>query len=275
LANLTYHNGRVMAKTSITYAIFWEPPLLQNGQATSVSPTFNSLMQQYFTDVGGNGLYKNNTQYYEKKGAQQRNISNRSSLGGSWVDTSAYPASDCNDPSTPGNCVSDIVIQNEVKKAMSVNGWTGGYNHMFLVFTSKGEGTCTQGVCSFSYFCAYHGNFLSGGVQVIYANMPYVGTDLNACWTGGQSPNNDVDSDAEINVVSHEHMEAVTDPITTFGNNTGWWEPIGGEIGDKCAWNFGALDEDGGKANMHWGSHYYVVQMEWSNARSGCVQDGP
>ena len=271
-ANLTYHNGRVMATKETSYAIFWEPPTLQNGQAAFVSPTYNSLISQYFGDVGGNSLYKNNTQYFEKKGTTQRNISNVSSLGGSWVDTSAYPASDCSDPSTPGNCILDKDIQAEVTKAINTNHWATGWNSMFFVFTAKGEGSCTQGVCSFSFFCAYHGNYKLAGKQVIYANMPYTGTSLSGCGTP-ESPNGDFDADSTINVTSHEQMEAVTDPQVS-PTQTGWWEPIGGEIGDKCAWNFGTLDANGGTANQAWNGHFYILQTEWSNAGSHCVQDG-
>ena len=44
--NLTYHGGHVMVGTVTTYAIFWEPP------GFYVSPTYNSLILQYFNDVG-------------------------------------------------------------------------------------------------------------------------------------------------------------------------------------------------------------------------------
>ena len=60
--NMTYNGGPVML-TSTTYAIYREPATLQDGAATHVSATYNSLIQRYFGDVGGSGLY-NNTQYY-------------------------------------------------------------------------------------------------------------------------------------------------------------------------------------------------------------------
>jgi len=261
-SNLTYHNGPTMRTTSTTYAIFWEPPTLQNGAATSVSSTYNSLIERYFSDVGGSGLYNNNTQYYDTTG----NIVNSSTLGGVYVDTSAYPASGCNDSVTPGNCVSDAQVQAEVSKAMSVNGWTASLTHLFFVFTSKGEGSCVSGYCSFSYFCAYHSNF---GNNILYANMPYAGTDLSACGVS-TSPNNDFDADSTINVTSHEHMEAVTDPL-----GTAWYDRSGNEIGDKCAWNFGSVTLDGNKANVQWNGDYYIVQQEWDNHVSGCVLTGP
>jgi hypothetical protein len=269
-SNLVYHGGRVMRKTSKNYAIFWEPSNLQTGAPTHVSPTYNSLIQRYFSDVGGQGLYKNNTQYYERVGNKQHNIKNKSSLADSYVDTNPYPASGCVDPATPGNCLTDLQIQNEVTKVMALKGWKGKITNLFYVFTSYGEGSCIQpGVCAFTFYCAYHGNFTSNNQDVIYANMPYTGTDLNGCGTP-KTPNNDIDADSTINVTSHEHIEAVTDP-----NLDAWYDSSGSEIGDKCAWNFGPLGFDNGNANQSWNGHFYILQQEWSNARTGCVQSGP
>ncbi|HKT40190.1 MAG TPA: hypothetical protein VJR48_17595 [Ktedonobacterales bacterium] len=271
---LTYHGkGKVMQAQEISYAIFWEPSNLQNGNATQVSPTYNSLLKQYFGDVGGNGLYNNNTQYYQVVSGTKKFIINKSSFGGAWVDTSAYPASGCSDSATPGNCVTDLQIQAEVAKAISTKGWSAGLTHMFFVFTSKGEGSCFDGsstTCAFTDYCAYHNYYTNvSGHPVIYANMPYTGTSLAGCGVS-KSPNNDFDADSTINVTSHEQMEAVTDPRLNA-----WYESSGAEIGDKCAWNFGTLSFDGGKANENWNGHFYILQQEWDNSTGGCVQARP
>ncbi len=263
-SNMSYHNGPTMRTTSTTYAIFWEPA------GSYVSGTYNSLLQRYFGDVGGSGLYNNNTQYYDTTSGSKQFIVNSSTLGGSWVDTSTYPSSACNDTATPGACLSDAQIQAEVSKAMTANGWTGGSTHLFFVFTAKGEGSCyNSSSCAFTQYCAYHSNFSSGGQTVLYANMPYTGTSLGGCGVS-TSPNNDIDADSTINVTSHEHMEAVTDPL-----GSAWYDSRGYEIGDKCAWNFGSVTLDGGLANVQWNTDYYVVQQEWDNAKSGCVLTGP
>ena len=261
---LTYNGGPIM-NSSVTYAIFWEPTTLQDGSNTQVSPTYNSLLQNYFGDIGGSGLYGNNTQYYDTNG----HIANNSTFGGAWTDTSAYPTSLCDDSATPLDCITDTQIQAEVAKAMTANNWTGGLTHMFFVFTSSGEGSCfdtSSTSCSFTQYCAYHGFFSDNNNQpIVYANMPYTGTNLNACGVS-TSPNNDFDADSTINVTSHEHMEAVTDPELNA-----WYDAQGNEIGDKCAWNFGTPSLDNDQANVQWNSHYYIVQQEWSNAIDGCT----
>ncbi len=76
-------------------------------------------------------------------------------------------------------------------------------------------------------------------------------------------------ADSEINVTSHENIEAITDPL---GN--AWYDPSGNEIGDKCAWNFGSPlgGTPGAEYNEPISSGKYWLQQEWSNAVVGCVQ---
>jgi hypothetical protein len=269
---LQYNGGPVMVSKSRTYAIFWEPATLQDGTATHVSATYNKLIRRYFNDVGGQGLYNNNTQYYQIAGGTTSHIKNASSLASYYIDKSAYPASGCVDVSAPHGCLTDAQIQAEVTKVMGIKGWTGGLQHIFFVFTSYGEGSCfdsTNTQCAFSLYCAYHGEFTSGSTPILYANMPYTGTSLQACGVS-TSPNGDQDADSTINVTSHEHMETVTDPELNA-----WYDSAGNEIGDKCAWNFGSVTLDGGLANQVWNSHFYILQQEWDNATSSCVQSGP
>ncbi len=262
---MTYHGGPVMRTTSTSYVIFWEPRTLGDGFPTHVSKTYNTLLERYFHDIGGSGLYQNNTQYYDKTG----NIVNSSTFGGAWLDRSTYPFPTCFDLITPHGCISDAQIQNEVTKAMRVNHWTGGLNHLFFVYTSWGEGSCYDASsCAFSDYCAYHSSYTLGKQAVLYANMPYTATLPEGCMTK-KSPNNDSDADSTISVTSHEQIEAVTDPLINA-----WYDSNQYEIGDKCAWNFGSVSLNGGTANVEWNGHYYLVQQEWSNARKGCTLQG-
>lgn len=245
-ANLVYNGGPVMTGTMQAYLIFWEP------SGSFVSASYNTLIQRYFNDVGSSGLYHNNTQYTDSSG----NAPNNATLAGSWVDTAPYPST----------TLQDSDIQNEVSNALSTNGWTPGITTMFFVFTAKSENICASGSCSFSQFCAYHNYF---GTNTIYAAMPYDGTDPQGCGPlPAGSPNSNADADAEISTTSHEQMEAATDPLISA-----WADSSGQEIGDKCAYNYGQTASDG--SNENWNSHPYIVQQEWDNAQSGCVQAGP
>jgi hypothetical protein len=100
--------------------------------------------------------------------------------------------------------------------------------------------------------------------------MPYTGYSLTACGSG-QYPINDPAADSTVNVTSHEANETITDAL---GN--AWYDRIGYETGDKCAWNFGgALGSNGsGQYNQVINGHDYYMQGEWSNHSSGCVWSG-
>jgi hypothetical protein len=242
-SNLSYHGGSVMNGTQNVYAIFWEP-------TGNVQSGYNSLIQRYFGDVNGQGLYKNNTQYHDSSG----HYPSAEHLVASWVDNSPYPESP----------LLDSDIQNEVSYAQYVNGWSSSIHNIFFVFLEANEDLCfdssyTQ--CASNYFCAYHSYF---GSNTIYAAMPYAASW--SCYTG-YSPNNN-DADQTINVTSHEQMEAATDPLLNA-----WYDYYGNEIGDKCAWIFGPVNGSG--ADVVWNGHGYIVQKEWDNYRRACELTGP
>ena len=242
-SNLTYHGGPVMENTANVYAIFWEP-------TNNVQSGYNSLIQRYFGDVNGQGLYKINTQYKDSSGRYP----SAEHLVASWVDNSGYPESP----------LLDSDMQNEVSRAQSVNHWSSSVNNIFFVFLQANEDLCfdnSYSQCASNYFCAYHSYF---GSNTIYAAMPYAASF--SC-NPGSSPNHN-DADQTINVTSHEQMEAATDPLLNA-----WYDYSGNENGDKCAWNFGPRNSSG--ADVTWNGHGYIVQKEWDNYRRGCTLTGP
>jgi hypothetical protein len=104
---------------------------------------------------------------------------------------------------------------------------------------------------------------------VVYANIPYA--DPSVCQAPGTpSPNGNVDADEVASTVSHEFSESITDPELDA-----WFSAQGNEIGDLCAYNYGTLTWDGGKANEMWSGRFYTLQMEFDNHKPGCVQVGP
>jgi VCBS repeat-containing protein len=270
--NLTYHGGPVIHQNT-TYTIFWGS--IDSGYQSTINKFFGDVAQ----DSGGTGnVYSTDSQYTDPGGAAAYN----SSFAGTntWNDTSTPVPDNCSGEyagtgATVSGCVLDSDIQAEVSRAMAANGWTGGLNHIFFVFTPKNVGSCTDSTskeCAYTYYCAYHWYFTQSGTPIVYANQPYTDTSgvgnlyTHAC-DSGQQPNGNW-ADSTINVASHEHNEAVTDP-----EGNAWYDSQGNEDGDKCAWNFGAAL--GGNPGSQWnqvinGDHYYL-QQEWNNASSGCV----
>lgn len=273
---LLYHGGPTM-QTATIYAILWAPPTLQNGGPTSFPSHYAIVNLLALVDYPFHGIDNNNTQYFQTVGTTTTYILNAGSFGGFAVDTSPYPASGCTDTFTPGNCITDAQIQAEIQKVMASKGWTGGLNNMFLLYTSKGEGSCSgsgPSDCAYTAYCAYHGSF-GTSPPIIYSNMPF--DELSVCQNlGVPSPNGDPVADAEVSTATHEVTESITDPLVNV--NSAWFTALGNEIGDLCAYNYGTntwTSMVANDANEMWNGRFYEVQREFDNHASGCVQVGP
>jgi hypothetical protein len=256
---LLYHGGPTMT-TNKVYAIYWKPA------GFSMAAGYDTTINQYFTDVAhdsgmGTNVYASDTQY--------SGIHYSSTFGGSATDTTAFPASGCPNYTSANVCLTDAQIQAELDNVINSHSWVRNGTNMFFMFTPANVGSCFDSggtACAFTYYCAYHG---SSGSGAIYANMPYVG-GVGGC-DPGQYPNGSSNqADPTINVTSHEHNEAITDPRLNA-----WYDANGAENGDKCAWLFGSLAGPGGaQYNQTINGHHYLLQMEWSNANPDltCVQ---
>jgi hypothetical protein len=252
---LIWHGGPVMT-TNKTYAIYWQPAGYSYGSG------YTSTINQFFGDVAhdnglGSNVYAIDTQY--------SSIQYSSTFGGSVTDTSAFPSSGC--PLYEGDiteCLTDAQIMAEINTVSSNQGWAKNGTNMFFLFTPMAVGSCfgsSASTCSYTAYCAYHG-VTNGGA--IYANQPYA--KHSGC-DEGQYPNGNA-ADPTINVTSHEHNEAITDPQLNA-----WYDQGGYEIGDKCAWDFGAVSgSSGSEYNQTINGHHYFLQREYSNSGSACLQ---
>ena len=183
------------------------------------------------------------------------------------MDTNPYPSLGCASTSL-GPCINDSQLQTEVARVVAAKGWPKGLGAEYFVYFPPGVTTCTSVAsyeCSGTIYCAYHSSMGSGASTILYANMPYDG--VSGC-DSGEHPNGDA-ADAELNVTSHESIETLTDPL-----GTAWYDSSGNEIGDKCNFNFGTPlgGAPGAEYNEQIASGNYYLQMEWSNAATGCVQ---
>jgi hypothetical protein len=235
---LDYHGGDVEV-TNTNYAIFWEPA----GHPSS--PKYQTLIKQWFGDVGGSPLFNTTTEYYQGSGATQQYVKNQSVFGGSYVDTTPFPAGG----------ITDADVQAAVARAVAANPWTVGIGHEFFVYSGPGGETVSS-------YCAYHGSFTLNGKTALYADEPYGGQ--SGC-TVPSSPNGDQAADSAINTTSHEQWETITDPVNA------WYALDGDEGSDQCNFLFGTTDSSG--ADVRINGHGYIVQQEWRNSAApfGCV----
>jgi hypothetical protein len=235
---LSYHGGDVEI-TNRNFAIFWEPP----GHASSA--TYKPLVQRWFQDVGGSALFNTTTEYYQGSGSSQQFVKNVSTFGGSYIDTTPFPAGG----------ITDADVQAAVNRAIAANSWPTGIGNEFFVYSGPGGETVSS-------YCAYHGSFTANGQTVLYADEPYGGQ--SGCTVPG-SPNGDAAADSVINTTSHEQWETITDPVNA------WYALDGDEGSDQCNFLFGPQAGDGSDVVIN--GHPYLVQEEWRNSAApfGCV----
>jgi hypothetical protein len=265
--NLIYHDGAVM-RTNTTYAIYWLPPTYSfNGDSAG----YEGLINQFFTDVAHDSglpsnVYAADPQYYDTVGGGTHPASYDSTFGGSAVTNDALPANGCNDGSD-SVCLTDAQLQAEIQSVVEAHGWPEDDTAIYFLFTPNGIGGCFDGSsveCTTNSYCGYHSAFTGTNGDIVYTDQPW--NAIPGCDTDERP--NDSDADPTLNVVSHEHNEAVTDPI----DGGGWWDSSGFEIGDKCGDAYGTLSGSAGhQYNQTINGHHFLLQEEWSNAAGDCI----
>jgi hypothetical protein len=161
------------------------------------------------------------------------------------------------DSTSPPTNVTDAALQAEVLRATGGTPASDTIYEVFLPATSS-SGTATSCRGPNLQYCAYHGNFTAGSVDVKYASMPY--PSCGGCQSSGFSTTQNFE-----HFISHETREAVTDP-----DGTGWWDRRGYEADDKCAWSPTPFTDSSTGTNAD--GTAFAYQYEWSNANSGCVK---
>jgi len=260
---VTYHGGPV-AHRSTSYAIFWA------GSSQSFPPAFERGITRFLEAVaaesGSHGnVYATTAEYADTSGVAAYD----SKFGGAYQDTAPLPNAGCSSP-FGDPCVSGGQIQEQLDSFIAASGLPRGLHSVYLVFLPPGHSTCSGSSCAYTNFCGYHSWIGFGPSATPYAVLPwssYAPAGSPLC-SGPLAPNGDPALDTTLSTVSHEQIEILTDPV-----GGGWFDSAGQEVADKCAWNLGpALGSSAfGDYNQRIGSGDYALQLEWSNAASGCV----
>ena len=231
--NVSYHNGPVLHQAKVV-PVFWGPSATwgTNGAPSALAQT----LINFFVQFGTNGEYNVITQYYDFGGSVQL-----TSLGNRyWIDNAPPPTN-----------VTDAALESEVVKAIGQVGFDASTVYEVFLPTTSYASFGNYDSCGGPnlYFCAYHGNFSYGGVDVKYASMPY--PSCSGCqWSGWTAAQN------FEHFACHETREAATDP-----DGNAWYDRRDNEADDKCAWSPAPFLMNG-----------YGYQYEWSNVVQGCVQ---
>jgi PKD repeat protein len=278
--NLTYHTGPLVLGPHTTHVVYWEPA------GFTVTANYHSLIQRFLGDVAADSgrvtnVYATDTQYDDSTNTF---IQYSQTFGGALTDTNAFPATASGCPTTDGtitvaSCLTETQEATELDNFIQAQSLPRGLNNIYFLVLPDNVETCFDDFSECGNilnltgdrYCAYHSSFnISGHGLTLWANQPYIGFASGHCHSGDtfRRPNGDL-TDHELNVLSHEHNETITDP--TGG---GWFDVNGaGENGDKCNFNFGTRIANNGVGdyNQLINHNPYEIQLEWSNAITGCA----
>jgi hypothetical protein len=152
-----------------------------------------------------------------------------------------------------------------------------GYGHIYHIFLPKGTDTCfDQSSSCYSpdnpgawAFCAYHESVTFSDIgHVLMTVEPY--QNVAGCNVQKPNPNGQV-ADSTNSVLSHELIEAITDPDPDSGwTNITSLDLWGYEIGDECQ---PLVDSSSAflVPTFLINGKKYEIQLEYSNKYHGCV----
>jgi hypothetical protein len=299
---LIFHGGSMMMTPStgrlVVTPIFWNPSSFPMGSS------YTSLISSYLSAVSSaSGQNTNVFSVLNEYSGNNGQINYSVTRGTPVNDTHALPASGCRvagtdrtgiyaDGSGYSACLDDAQLQTEINRVTAASGLPRNLAHIYVLYLPKhvescfnpGSTTTSANACTINYqpsaaYCAYHSETASSAV---YASMPYPVYNSGTGFSCGsessfgvvESPNGNPDADVAISPTSHEISEAITDPDTS----TGWYDSSGYEIGDECAYIYGATQGTAGQLyNQVINGLHFLTQEEFSNndfavTGGGCVQ---
>jgi hypothetical protein len=218
------HGGPVQLASAI-YVDFWGWTTDPSGEAP--------YLTQFLSGIGGTPWLNTVTQYGANNPQQV--------LRGTWLDPTPAPAQP-----------TDAQVQSEAARAADHFGVGSLVSVNIMVATPTGHTPPGFG----SNFCAYHGA-VGARPNITYTLLPYM-TDAGASCGAGVVHGAQGGRDGVSIVAGHEVAEVMTDPLLTT-----WYDAVGLEIADKCAWT--------GLTDIGTSSGSFPVQALWSNAANGCV----
>lgn len=239
--------------------IFWAPPT-----AAPFPAGYTGGIERYLSDVAADSgttanVYSLTPEY---------GVDYRIAAGPALTDQGAFPADGCRpDDGVSTTCVTDEQLRDELRRLRAAGEIAPGLDRFYPVLLPPGVETQDRdSSTSASGFCGYHRMFGDGDTAIVYGNEPFEATNCDA----GQAPNGSAALDGAISTLSHEVMEAITDPDA---DSAAWLDATGHEIGDLCAEDYGTAAGSTDPANPYAteynqviNGHPYYTQTEFSNA---------
>ncbi len=275
---VVYHGGDVMHNVTV-HTIFWAPPGYRfTGPPSPGTLGYEPLIKQFLVDVAHDSVSPHNafstlTQYHDARGPGSARIAYDPATDSLDLNAS-FPARrhQCASPSGIATCITDLQLERQLDGVIgAANRTARGLSNIWFVFLPPDVDNCVSpGQCATTVFAGFHSEFDLGHGPTVYVPIPDPTVEFIP--PPGSDPEGNPEAEATIDTVAHEAEEAVTDPY-----GTGWMDPNGFEVADKCenGPQQGAplgFAPDGSPYNQLINGHQYLFQDMWSNAATGCVQ---
>jgi hypothetical protein len=268
--DLTYGGGHVIDGVANVYLIYWVDDSVQ-----PFGPKYVSLTEQFVKDFGRSPLYANLSQYHDSRGR----CPTSARLAGTFVDKRPFPpnvVAERSDPNITGDQLHtdiDSAARQEMADVAAKRGWnTQNYHNLYgilLPIVDSKPGGCGGAAHNVLLIGA---NGKQNGSPFMFLPYPcgFLNYLPNSDSNAQDAPNQDIDADNMVGIISHEFSEAVSD---SFINGLGW-TGTGGEMADKCPAPLDTINPHT-HGTVTWHGHSYLIQEEYDNLRHGCVLEGP
>ncbi len=275
---VVYHGGPVMHTVHV-HTLFWAPPGFHfDGPVSAGGLSYRQLIERFFADVAHDygstaNVFSLGRQYPDAGGGRNSAITYDPATD-SLSDAAPYPGpgNRCASPGGVAVCITDLQLQRELDRVVQARDPGGhGLRDLWYVLLPPNVDLCVApGQCATSAFAGYHALLNQGHGETVYVAVPDPLVELTP--PPGSDPQGNPEAESAIDTATHELAEAMTDP-----EGSGWMDPNGFEVGDKC--EFGPQEgtplgyaADGSPYNEVINGDQYLLQGMWSNVDQGCSQ---